>query len=185
MRWCGKRRKMVSFTGGTESGRRIARIAAEKLMPVGLELGGKSPHVVFADANLEAAAAAVVGGIFEATDQSCVAGSRLFVERKVYERVLALVAARASAGRSTCRTRPGRKWGRFPLSLTANGWNALWIRPEAKAAPSSPAGRARTIPGWPPVRFISRPWSAVSPTRPRCPSRDLRACFCASLRRRG
>lgn len=110
--------KMVSFTGGTESGRRIARIAAEKLMPVGLELGGKSPHIVFADANLEAAAASVTSGIFEATGQSCVAGSRLFVERKVYERVLALVAARARALKIDLPDAPGAQMG--PISSFAH-----------------------------------------------------------------
>jgi len=87
--------RFVSFTGGTASGRRIAGIAAEKLMPVALELGGKSPHIVFEDANLEAAVAAVADGIFEASGQSCVAGSRLFVERNVHDRVLEKVVERA------------------------------------------------------------------------------------------
>jgi betaine-aldehyde dehydrogenase len=87
--------KCVSFTGGTASGRRIAAIAAEKLMPVALELGGKSPHIVFADADIDAAVGSVADGIFEGTGQSCVAGSRLFVERSVHDRVLALVAERA------------------------------------------------------------------------------------------
>jgi betaine-aldehyde dehydrogenase len=103
--------KMVSFTGGTESGRRIARIAADKLMPVALELGGKSPHIVFADANLEAAVASVASGIFEASGQSCVAGSRLFVERKVYERVLALVTAHARALKVDLPDAPGAQMG--------------------------------------------------------------------------
>ncbi|HZP87862.1 MAG TPA: aldehyde dehydrogenase family protein, partial [Burkholderiales bacterium] len=75
--------RMVSFTGGTASGKRIAIAAAEKLMPVALELGGKSPHIVFADADLDAAVAAVASGIFEGSGQSCVAGARLFVQRKV------------------------------------------------------------------------------------------------------
>ena len=74
---------MVSFTGGTASGRRIAAVAAQKLMPVALELGGKSPHIVFADADIDAAVDAVGGGIFEGSGQSCVAGSRLFVQRAV------------------------------------------------------------------------------------------------------
>ena len=86
---------MVSFTGGTESGRRIARAAAEKLMPVALELGGKSPHIVFADADLDAAAASVAGGIFEGSGQSCVAGSRLFVQRSCYQAVVAKVVQHA------------------------------------------------------------------------------------------
>jgi len=87
--------KMVSFTGGTESGRRIARAAADKLMPVALELGGKSPHIVFADADLDAAAASVAGGIFEGSGQSCVAGSRLFVQRACHQPVVDRVLARA------------------------------------------------------------------------------------------
>jgi len=89
--------RMVSFTGGTGSGRRIAMVAAQKLMPVALELGGKSPHIVFADADLHAAAEAVASGIFEGSGQSCVAGSRLFVQRPVYEQVLNLLVARAQS----------------------------------------------------------------------------------------
>jgi betaine-aldehyde dehydrogenase len=89
--------KMLSFTGGTASGRRIAAVAAGKLMPVALELGGKSPHIVFDDADLDAAVDAVCGGIFEGSGQSCVAGSRLFVQRSVYGRVLDQVVARARA----------------------------------------------------------------------------------------
>jgi betaine-aldehyde dehydrogenase len=83
--------RMVSFTGGTASGRRIAAVAAGKLMPVALELGGKSPHIVFADADIEAAAQAIAAGIFEGSGQSCVAGSRLFVQRAVHERVVEAV----------------------------------------------------------------------------------------------
>ncbi len=89
--------KMVSFTGGTESGRRIALAAAQKLMPVALELGGKSPHIVFSDADLDAAAAAVASGIFEGTGQSCVAGSRLFVQRACFDAVVEKVVQHARA----------------------------------------------------------------------------------------
>ncbi|WOB09535.1 aldehyde dehydrogenase [Piscinibacter gummiphilus] len=87
--------KMVSFTGGTASGRRIAEAAARKLMPVALELGGKSPHILFADADLDAAVEGVAGGIFEGSGQSCVAGSRLFVQRSVFDRVLKMIADKA------------------------------------------------------------------------------------------
>jgi betaine-aldehyde dehydrogenase len=110
--------KFVSFTGGTESGRRIAAIAAQKLMPVALELGGKSPHIVFADANVEAAASAVADGIFEATGQSCVAGSRLFVQRSAYERVVDLVAARARSLKIDLPDAAGAQLG--PLSSFAH-----------------------------------------------------------------
>ena len=87
--------RMISFTGGTTSGRAIARVAGDRLVPAALELGGKSPHVVFADANLEHAVAAVVAGIFGSAGQSCVAGSRLFIEAGIYDQVLSAVVARA------------------------------------------------------------------------------------------
>lgn len=110
--------RFVSFTGGTQSGRRVAAIAAEKLMAVALELGGKSPHIVFADADVEAAAAAVADGIFEGTGQSCVAGSRLFVQRAVYAHVLALIEARARALRPAPPGAEGARLG--PLASFAH-----------------------------------------------------------------
>lgn len=77
--------RMVSFTGGTATGRRIAQAAGARLVPVSLELGGKSPQIVFADADLDAAAEGVVPGIFGSMGQSCVAGSRLLVEARVQD----------------------------------------------------------------------------------------------------
>lgn len=87
--------RMVSFTGGTATGKAIGVIAAERLIPVALELGGKSPHIVFDDANLEAAVENIMGGIFEGSGQSCVAGSRLFVQRGVYDQLVGLLVERA------------------------------------------------------------------------------------------
>lgn len=87
--------RMISFTGGTVAGAHIGKVAGERLVPVALELGGKSPHVVFADADREHAVAAVVAGIFGSSGQSCVAGSRLFIEAAIYDEVLAAVVARA------------------------------------------------------------------------------------------
>ncbi|MDQ4119450.1 MAG: aldehyde dehydrogenase family protein, partial [Actinomycetota bacterium] len=85
---------MVSFTGGTATGREIAAVAARKLMPVSLELGGKSPTIVCADAELDHVVAGVLYGIFSSSGQSCVAGSRLLVHRSRYDEVLdALVTA--------------------------------------------------------------------------------------------
>jgi len=88
--------RMVSFTGGTGSGRAIAHAAAEKLMPVALELGGKSPHIVFEDADQDAAIDGVIGGIFEGSGQSCVAGSRLYVQRSIAQAFIEKLVARAS-----------------------------------------------------------------------------------------
>lgn len=85
---------MVSFTGGSATGAAIATACGARLKPVVLELGGKSPNIVFADADLKAALEGVVEGIFSGAGQSCVAGSRIFVERSIYrEFVAALVEA--------------------------------------------------------------------------------------------
>ncbi|MEM1104247.1 MAG: aldehyde dehydrogenase [Pseudomonadota bacterium] len=81
--------KKVSFTGGTVTGRSIAKIAAEKLIPVSLELGGKSPTVVFDDAEIDHAVNGVALGVFSSTGQSCIAGSRLFVQRGVLDKFVA------------------------------------------------------------------------------------------------
>src|SRR4051812_49624664 len=87
----------LAFTGSTAVGRLVMGGAADHLARVSLELGGKSPHIVFADADLEAAANGVVAGIFAASGQTCMAGSRLFVEDAVHDEFLDLLAARARA----------------------------------------------------------------------------------------
>ncbi|MET8101984.1 aldehyde dehydrogenase [Streptomyces sp. NPDC005236] len=74
----------IAFTGGTQTGRSIAESAAKKLIPASLELGGKSPTIVRADADVEQALAGVLFGIFSSSGQSCIAGSRLFVAREIY-----------------------------------------------------------------------------------------------------
>ena len=91
--------RMVSFTGGTETGRVIGSIAGKRLIPVGLELGGKSPHIVFDDAHLDHAIAGVMSGIFGSAGQSCVAGSRLFVQESIYPSFMASLVARTQAVR--------------------------------------------------------------------------------------
>lgn len=80
--------RKVSFTGGTATGRHIASAAAQKLMPVSLELGGKSPTIVLSDADIDHAINGILYGIFSSTGQSCIAGSRLFVARAFYEEFL-------------------------------------------------------------------------------------------------
>ena len=89
----------VAFTGGPETARHVVRNSAENLASTSLELGGKSPFIVFADADLESAANAQVAGIFAATGQSCVAGSRLIVERSVKDRFIAILKRKAEAVR--------------------------------------------------------------------------------------
>jgi phenylacetaldehyde dehydrogenase len=87
----------VAFTGSTEVGKKIAAAAAGNLKKVSLELGGKAPNIVFADADLDAAVAgAVLAGYFN-EGQCCVNGSRLYVQRAVFDEVVAGVAAAADA----------------------------------------------------------------------------------------
>jgi acyl-CoA reductase-like NAD-dependent aldehyde dehydrogenase len=77
--------KRIAFTGGTSVGMGIQRLAAEKLMPTSLELGGKSPTIVCADADLDHAVAGVIYGIFSSSGESCIAGSRAFVHASLYD----------------------------------------------------------------------------------------------------
>ncbi len=76
---------MVTFTGSEYAGRSIAQTAGTKLKRAVLELGGKSPNIVFEDANLENAANGVISGIFAASGQTCVAGSRLLVHESIHD----------------------------------------------------------------------------------------------------
>lgn len=86
----------IAFTGSTEVGRKVmAAAAASNLKRVSLELGGKSPNVVFADADLDKAIKGATWAVFSTSGQECVAGSRLFVEEAVYQPVLDGLAAQA------------------------------------------------------------------------------------------
>jgi acyl-CoA reductase-like NAD-dependent aldehyde dehydrogenase len=77
----------IAFTGSTATGRKIAHAAAERNARTSLELGGKSPNIVFADAHLEGAVAGIMAGIFAATGQACMAGSRVLIQSGVYDAV--------------------------------------------------------------------------------------------------
>jgi phenylacetaldehyde dehydrogenase len=85
----------VAFTGSTEVGRLIVHAAAGNLKKVSLELGGKSPNVVFKDADLETAVAGSASAIFFNHGQCCCAGSRLYIEKPVFDQVIEGVAQRA------------------------------------------------------------------------------------------
>jgi acyl-CoA reductase-like NAD-dependent aldehyde dehydrogenase len=91
--------RKVSFTGSDATGRLINQTAARDLKHVSLELGGKSPNIVFADADLDAAVNGAVSGIFAATGQTCIAGSRLLVQREVHDEVVARVVELAGSAR--------------------------------------------------------------------------------------
>jgi aldehyde dehydrogenase (NAD+) len=82
----------IAFTGSTETGQRIIRASAGNIKRLSLELGGKSPDIVLADADLDAAVPGAALGVFSNTGQICSAGSRLFVERKIYDEFVGRVA---------------------------------------------------------------------------------------------
>ncbi len=89
----------VTFTGSTEVGREVVKASSGNMKRVSMELGGKSPNIVFADADLEAAAKGLFMGIFYNQGQCCSAGSRVFIERSKYPDMLAALAERAKTVR--------------------------------------------------------------------------------------
>ncbi|PWT79772.1 MAG: aldehyde dehydrogenase [Blastocatellia bacterium] len=87
----------IAFTGSVEVGKHIMRTAADTLKKVSLELGGKSPNIFFADSNFEAAVDGALFGIFLNQGEMCSAGSRILVERPIYEKFVAAMAEKARA----------------------------------------------------------------------------------------
>ncbi|MGM0494394.1 MAG: aldehyde dehydrogenase family protein [Armatimonadota bacterium] len=83
---------MVSFTGSTEVGRRIIELSAQNITDTSMELGGKSPNVVFEDADFDQAVAGAVFGLLLNNGQNCIAGTRLLVQKSIYDDVCAAVA---------------------------------------------------------------------------------------------
>ncbi len=140
--------KRVSFTGGTSTGKHIARIAADKMMPVSLELGGKSATMVLADADLDHAVNGVLYGIFSSSGESCIAGSRLFVARSLYAEFMERLTAKAAALRVGDPADEGTQMG--PL-ITAKhresieGYVALGPVRRRPAARGRPPARGRAV----------------------------------------
>ncbi|MBB4934971.1 aldehyde dehydrogenase (NAD+) [Lipingzhangella halophila] len=88
---------LVTFTGSPEGGRAVATAAAQRLIPAVLELGGKSPQLVFADADLDSALEGVLLGVFASAGQMCIAGSRLYVQRGIYDTFVERLRARVES----------------------------------------------------------------------------------------
>ncbi|KNG94459.1 hypothetical protein ATO11_08465 [Pseudaestuariivita atlantica] len=102
---------VISFTGSTSVGQHIAAEAGARLRPVLLELGGKSPNILFADCDLPLAVTQGVAHCFRNSGQSCNAASRMLVERSVYEDAVALAAAEAEAAVFADPSQPGDHFG--------------------------------------------------------------------------
>ena len=101
----------VAFTGSTEVGRLIVKAAAGNLKKVSLELGGKSPTIVFADADIDAAIPGAASAIFFNHGQCCCAGSRLYAHKKVFDQVVEGVAARSQEDQGRPRHRSHHRDG--------------------------------------------------------------------------
>lgn len=107
----------LSFTGSTATGSWIAERAGRRLVGAGLELGGKSPQLVFPDADVASAANGVVAGIFAAAGQTCIAGSRVLAHRSVYDELVERVVQRAGTIRIGDPLEPDTELG--PLAMPA------------------------------------------------------------------
>lgn len=103
--------KKIAFTGSTEVGRLIMQMASEHVADVTLELGGKSPQIVFADAHLESAVEGVLMGIFYNAGQQCSAGARLLLHKENYQPFMERLVARAKSLRLGDPTKPETQMG--------------------------------------------------------------------------
>jgi acyl-CoA reductase-like NAD-dependent aldehyde dehydrogenase len=122
----------ITFTGSTDVGRELVRASAGNLKKVSLELGGKSPNIVFADADLEAALKGVFMGIFFCQGEICPAGSRLFVEEAIYEQFVGQLADMAKTVRLGHGLDPETKMG--PLVSRNQQERVLGYIEQGKAA---------------------------------------------------
>ena len=152
----------IGFTGSTEVGREVMRGAAGTIKRVTLELGGKSANVIFADADLDRAAAAAPYAVFDNAGQDCCARSRILVQRDVYDEFLTrLVEAtdRVSVGRPRerrdgdgRRSSPPRTARRSPRSSTASRRSAAGCRTVPASGTRAPSSRPRTTTASPATR---------------------------------
>ena len=102
----------VAFTGSTKTGSEIMRLCSEPIKRVTLELGGKSPNIVFADADLDDAIPSAVWSIYYAAGQSCEARSRVLVEPAIYDDFVARFSEREGSSGSATRSTPRRRSAR-------------------------------------------------------------------------
>ena len=181
--------RKVVFTGGTEVGRVVGQQAAGNITPVLLELGGKSPNIVFDDAVIPNAVNGCIAGIFAAGGQTCLAGSRLFLHESVYDEFLERLIERTRTIRLGDPSEWNRRWGPGDHGPVAQGGTLCRRRHQRRrqtclgeGAPKTPrsvkAGSScppsstvwRTICAWPRKRFSGRCSRSLSSGRKRRPS---------------
>lgn len=136
----------ISFTGSTAVGSSVMRAAATNITGVALELGGKSPNIVFDDADPETAAKAAAKAIFGSTGQSCQAGSRLFVQRRLYDDVVQRVAGIAKAMKLGNPLEPSTDIGPVAFRAHQERITALVALGQDEGATLSAGGRTPSTP---------------------------------------
>lgn len=156
----------ITFTGGTSTGRTLAHAAADKLIPVSLELGGKSPTIVFDDADIEQALAGVMYGVFSSSGQSCIAGSRLFVARSRYEEFVGELVARTEKLRVGPGTDPDTQVAPSSTTSTATASPPTSTWPAKREPPSGAGERPPKATPTATAPTTSPPSSTASPTPP-------------------
>ncbi|WP_412563631.1 aldehyde dehydrogenase [Thalassobius sp. MITS945101] len=152
----------IAFTGGPETARHVVRNSAESFAVTSLELGGKSPIIVFDDADVEAAANGLIAGNFGASGQSCVAGSRGLVQRGIYDTLVARIVAKSRDIRVGDPTQAGTHVG--PLCTPAQVENILATLAKSK-------GQGATIRAG--GAALDRPGNYMVPTLVECPHPDV------------
>lgn len=144
----------LSFTGSPETGTHVAQAAAVHHVPITMELGGKSPQVVFDDAELDVALPAIVRGIVQNAGQTCSAGSRLLVQRDIADPVIAdlcrrFAALRCDAGEADADCGPlinARQKAKLASRLAAAEADGICIAAIGQLAPSAPSGGHFVLP---------------------------------------
>lgn len=148
--------RKIAFTGSTETGRAILRDAADRVKHVSLELGGKSPHIIFADADLEQASSIACSGVFSAAGQTCVAGSRVLVQRAIYDDFLERYAKKAKAIRVGRPLSPQTQMG-AQISEEQLGKIEGYVQGATSAGATVVAGGERLSPADSPDGFFYSP----------------------------
>jgi aldehyde dehydrogenase (NAD+) len=144
----------ISFTGSNEVGTLVQQAAARRPVKCVLELGGKSPQIVFADADLERAVPIIVRAIIQNTGQTCTAGSRLLVERRIYQELVARVARAFSAVRVGT---PDMDYDCGPVVNRAQFDRVNGMVEAAKKSGTAVLGQGQLAPGLPPGGFFVQP----------------------------
>ncbi|HWU01988.1 MAG TPA: aldehyde dehydrogenase [Novosphingobium sp.] len=140
--------RRVAFTGGPVAARHVIRASAENMATLSMELGGKSANIVFNDANLESAVNGAVAGIYAASGQSCVAGSRLLVEADVYDEFIDRLRERMSRIRIGDPLDPNSDMGPMATEQQLGVVETMVARARAEGGQVLAGGGRPDLPGW-------------------------------------